>query len=317
MRKQGLLMPLLALLVVAGSSTNTALTSLQIDATEVAKATVPAVVMIKGTTVDGKGISGSGFIVNSSGTIITNLHVIRDLDNAAVRLASGETYDRFVVKAFDSRRDLAVIQIAGFDLPTVELGNSNNVEVGTGVILVGNPMGLEGSISSGIVSGIRPGDDGTKLFQTDAAANPGNSGGPMVDAEGSVIGVLTFKLRRSENLNFVVPINYARGLLGLTASYSLAELREELSSLKDPFKEDDDARQTIPTRWKFLVSGTTKIIRMDGDYLYVETIFPADENFVEIEGMRHQVVELAAAELKKNGDVFEGVHRSREKCTSI
>ena len=168
MRKQGLLMPLLALLVVAGSSTNTALTSLQIDAAEVAKATVPAVVMIKGTTVDGKGISGSGFIVNSSGTIITNLHVIRDLDNAAVRLASGETYDRFVVKAFDSRRDLAVIQIAGFDLPTVELGNSNNVEVGTGVILVGNPMGLEGSISSGIVSGIRSGDDGTKLFQTDA-----------------------------------------------------------------------------------------------------------------------------------------------------
>ena len=76
-------------------------------------------------------------------------------------------------------------------------------------------MGLEGSLSSGIVSGIRELDDGSKVFQTDAAANPGNSGGPMVDAEGKVIGVLTFKLRESENLNFVVPINYARGLLAV------------------------------------------------------------------------------------------------------
>ena len=143
--------------------------------------------MIKGTTVDQKTVAGSGFIVDSSGTIITNLHMIQNLENGAVRLASGEIYDRFVVRGFDSRRDLAVIQIPAFDLPTVKLGNSNDVKVGTGVVLIGNPRGLEGSLSSGIVSGIRELDDGSKVFQTDAAANPGKSGGPMVDAEGKLI----------------------------------------------------------------------------------------------------------------------------------
>ena len=127
----------LTLLLVAFVSSASALP--QLDAAEVAKITVPAVVVIKGTTVDQKIVAGSGFIVDSSGTIITNLHMIQDLENAAIRLASGEIYDQFVVRGFDSRRDLAVIQIPGFDLPTLKLGNSNTVNVGTAVVLVGNP----------------------------------------------------------------------------------------------------------------------------------------------------------------------------------
>ena len=282
----------------------------QLDAAKVASVTVPAVVMIKGTTVDQKTVSGSGFIVDSSGTIITNLHVIQNLENGAVRLASGEIYDRFVVRGFDSRRDLAVIQIPAFDLPTVELGNSNAVKVGTGVVLVGNPMGLEGSLSSGIVSGIRERDDGSKVFQTDAAANPGNSGGPMVDAEGKVIGVLTFKLRESENLNFVVPINYARGLLGLTHSYSLADLRQELGAIEDVFEKDEtEETETLPTRWKSFPPGTTKFIRLVGNYLYVET----PENIHQFGKREHS---LSAAELKKSGDIYEGVYKSVFKCFS-
>jgi len=199
-----------------------------------------------------------------------------------------------------------VIQIPAFDLPWVKLGNSNEVKVGTGVVLVGNPRGLEGSLSSGIVSGIRTLDDGSKVFQTAAAANPGNSGGPMVDAEGKVIGVLTFKLSESENLNFVVPINYARGLLSLTSSYSLADLRQELGAVEDVFKADETGEtETFPSRWKSLSSGTTKVIRMEENYLYVETIMPEDQR---------QYYDLSSAELQKSGDVYEGVHREVFRC---
>ncbi len=202
------------------------------------------------------------------------------------------------MRAFDRRRDLAIIQIPAFDLPTVTLGNSNDVEVGDPVLLIGNPHGLESSVSGGIVSGLRELDDGFKVIQTDAAANPGNSGGPMMDADGNVIGVLTFKLRQAENLNFAVPINYARGLLNLTSSYSLTELRRELADVVDVFNQEDT--QAIPTRWKSLASGISLIIRMEGDYLYVEGLLPGT---------------YLSSELKKTGDVFTGVTREIFHCT--
>jgi hypothetical protein len=178
---------------------------------DLAKRLGPAVVTIQGKTETGD-VSGTGFLVNSSGTIVTSLHVVQGLRAAAVTLSSGDVYDSVLMRATDERRDLALLQISGFDLPVVELGNSNELQVGEPVLLIGSPRGLQGSITTGIVSAIRE-MDGAKVIQTDAASNPGNSGGPMANARGRVIGVLGFKLRDSEGLNFAVPINYVRGLL--------------------------------------------------------------------------------------------------------
>ena len=182
------------------------------DYRQIADQVMPAVVTIRGESDSGQ-VLGSGFLVSSNGTIITSLHVVKPLRRAVVMLTNGDVYDSPRVRAFDERRDLAVIQIPGFDLPTVELGNSKDVRQGDPVLLIGTASGLRGSVTSGIVSALRDAPDGFKVIQTDAAANPGNSGGPLVNSRSEVIGVLGFKLRGAEGQNFAVPINYARGLL--------------------------------------------------------------------------------------------------------
>lgn len=267
---------------------------------DIAKKAIPAVVLIKGTTTAGAEVGGSGFIVDPSGTIVTNLHVIQDLKARGVRLANGDIYDQFKIRAFDERKDLAVIQIAGFELPHLELGNSDNLNPGDQVLLVGNPLGLEGSVSAGVVSGIRNLEEGYRVIQTDAAANPGNSGGPLLDAQGRAVGVLTFKARGTENLNFVLPINYVRGLLVGGETLTLEQLRTEVGKQPVVF-----GRQGYPARWKSLASGTVKILRVDGDNLYVETVLPEE---------RTKVGDFFLADLKKVGETYVGKVRSAWTC---
>lgn len=196
---------------------------------EIIKEALPATVLIEGKTEDGKEFAGSGFLINASGTIVTNLHVIRGLVTIRVALTNGDVYDRVTVRAYDERRDIAVIQVLAFGLPVLRLGDSDRVEQGDSVVLLGNPLGLQGSASTGIVSAIRQ-LDGFRVFQTDAAASPGNSGGPMLNERGEVVGILTFRFKAGESLNFVVPVNYARGLLLLDESLSLHQLAARLPS---------------------------------------------------------------------------------------
>jgi len=195
----------------------------------IAKQAGPAVVLIKGTGPKGPSF-GSGFLISSDGKIITALHVVENLKTISIRLPNNETYDSCTVLAYDQRRDLAIIKVAGFDLPYLELGNSNKTDQGEQVVLLGSPEGLQGTVTTGIISAIRDSQDGTfKVLQTDAAANPGNSGGPLLNRRGQVVGVLDYKLKGAENLNFAVPINYARGLLADTkTTITLAELQRRL-----------------------------------------------------------------------------------------
>src|SRR5882762_6823897 len=146
---------------------------------EIVKKLAPAVVLVEGTT-GSDTVLGSGFVLSADGKIATNLHVIRDLKSGGVQLSSGEVFDFFSVLAFDERKDLAIIQIAGFDLTVVELGNSNETKPGESVVAIGSPRGLQGTVTAGVVSALRddPLGQGFKLIQTDAAINPGNSGGP-------------------------------------------------------------------------------------------------------------------------------------------
>lgn len=278
----------------------------QMTAAEIAKRAIPAVVFIKGVTVDGNEKTGSGFIVDPSGTIITNLHVIQGLKAVAVKLGSGDIYDKVQVKAFDERKDLAVIQIPGFGLPVLELGTAEDLQAGALVTLVGNPLGLEGSVSTGVVSGIRN-DGGFRVIQTDAAANPGNSGGPLLDGQGRVVGVLSFKLRGAESLNFCVAVNYARGMLATTtASFPFDELAQQLGKTTDLFSAKKEA--AFPVRWKSLASGTTKILRVDGDNLYVETVVSEEER---------RAGGFNTAELRKTGDAYSGQGRMSGTCSYI
>jgi len=291
---------LFPLAVVAQSSPQTAVPSF--DTTEIAKKIAPSVVLIKGTTDTGDSL-GTGFVVSGDGKIATNLHVIGSLRHAGVQLASGEKFDSFSVLAFDSRKDIAIIKIPGFDLPFVPLGNSNGVQVGEPVLVVGSPLGLQGSVTTGVVSSIRddPFGGGFKVLQTDATSNPGNSGGPLVNRQSEVIGIITFKIRGGENINFAIPVNYLRGLMDSPASaMTLDDLRTKLSGTSDVFKSD-----AFPTHWKSLTSGTTKIIRRDGDRLYVETVMPDAQKNVGCFNM---------ADLQQKGDVFSGTGRSSCVC---
>ena len=192
----------------------------QSTATEVFDKNSPAIVTIQ--TPSG---FGSGVLVDSSGVIVTNLHVVEGDSSATVTLANGDIYDDVQVIAVDERRDIVVIKIAGFQLPSVELGDSDEVAVGQTVYAIGSPQGLALTISDGIISGERPspGDEGSRILQTTAAISPGSSGGGLFDEGGRLIGVTTFRVTGGESLNFAVPINYVRGMVATAPQWSLAE----------------------------------------------------------------------------------------------
>lgn len=177
------------------------------DWAEIVARVRPAVVVI-----NTDNALASGFVIKSDGIIVTNHHVVANVNAVSVRLSSGEIYRNVYLLNDDPVDDLAFLKIEAVDLPTVPLGNSNNLKLGDEVILVGAPEGLEQTVSNGIVSGIRL-DDGVRILQTSAAASHGSSGGPLINRYGEAVGVMSFKLENGENLNFARPINYVRGKL--------------------------------------------------------------------------------------------------------
>jgi hypothetical protein len=277
------------------------------DTASIAAKVSPAVVLIKGASSDGT-VQGSGLIVSPDGKIATNLHVIRDLKTAGVQLASGEIFDSVSVLAFDERRDLAILRIAGFDLPTIELGNSNDVKTGERVVAIGSPLGLQGTVTAGVVSAIRddPFGSGAKVIQTDASVNSGNSGGPLLNDRGQAIGVITFNVKRGgqgEGLNFAMPINYVRGMLdSLQKPMSLDELRANLSSVRtDVFKSSP----SYPALWNSLSSGAVRKLRFEGDVIYGETVLTDEQRRSGFDSY----------ELKRDKDgSYKGTRRSGSVC---
>jgi hypothetical protein len=198
---------------LAGAAQDTAAKkATQATLEELAAYATPAVVLLDVRTPTGSR-QGSGFIVDASGRILTNYHVVRDARSVRVKLSSGDIYDEVEILAEDERRDIAVLRVPGFDLPALPLGNSDSVRIGTAVVLIGSPLGLENTVSTGIISGRRQEEEGYKLLQVSAPASPGSSGGAVLTANGDVVGIAVSQLEAGQNLNFAVPINYARGLL--------------------------------------------------------------------------------------------------------
>lgn len=181
--------------------------------------------------VDGPGgrAHGSGFVTSSEGTIVTAAHVIEGATSATVRFENGVELDVEGVIEVDWDKDFAILRVAGFDLPTVELGNVDDVSVGQRVIVIGAPIDptLAGTVSDGLVAAFRM-MDGTRHIQISAPTSPGNSGGPVMTEQGQVIGLVVsgINVDRAENLNFALPINYVRGQLSLAANRPLRTLAD-------------------------------------------------------------------------------------------
>lgn len=160
---------------------------------------------------------GSGFIIDKSGVILTNAHVVDKADKVTVRLKDGRTF-KGKVQGIDEVTDLAVVKInAGKDLPVADLGNSDHVQVGDWAIAVGNPLGFDNTVTLGIVSTLKRSstqvgisDKRLDFIQTDAAINPGNSGGPLLNGLGEVIGINTAIRADAMGIGFAIPIDKAK-----------------------------------------------------------------------------------------------------------
>jgi serine protease Do len=159
---------------------------------------------------------GSGFVISQEGYILTNNHVIDDAEQIKVKLANGKEYDAKVVGR-DPKTDLALVKVEGIkDLHPLTLGNSEDLKVGSWVVAIGSPFGLEQTVTQGIVSGkgrvigSGPYDD---FIQTDASINPGNSGGPLINMKGEVIGINTAINPNGQGIGFAIPIDMAKGII--------------------------------------------------------------------------------------------------------
>lgn len=239
--------------------------------------TVPATVLVY--AIRGNEYSyGTGFFVDPNGYIVTNYHVIRGGSSLQVTLATGEELDAELV-GYSVNTDLAVLKVEGFDYPCVTFGDSADLQVGDTVVAVGNPGGADvpWTTTEGIISyPLRQVEYTTQnaalqasMIQFDAAVNSGNSGGPLCNADGEVIGIVSRKLSEHEGIGFAIPINEARAVIGA------------LINGTDPTEAEGllvKARYTIGIRARTIraeenyisASGTTKKAGRDG--VYVSTV---------------------------------------------
>ena len=186
---------------------------------EVAQTALASTVLVTMTNADSQSFYGSGFVIGT-GQIATNYHVVEGLVSGTVRMV-GQTTTHTIdsVIAIDPDRDLAILKASTLTAPALTLGDSDTVQVGQAVYAAGNPRGLTGTFSQGIVSAIRTEGinlvDGT-VIQMTAAISPGSSGGPVLDTDGEVVGVAVGQVVDGQNLNFAIPVNYLEELITKT-----------------------------------------------------------------------------------------------------
>ncbi len=185
----------------------------QRDVSELAARALESVVVITFSGRDGKqeGL-GSGFILTADGLIATNMHVIGEARPITVKLRDGRTFPVTKIEASDRHLDLAVLKIEATDLPAIALGDSDVAAQGNSVLALGNPQGLRNSVVAGLLSGKQE-IEGQTMLQLAMPIEQGNSGGPLIDLDGKVLGIVTLKSLVTDNLGFAVPINALKPLL--------------------------------------------------------------------------------------------------------
>ncbi|MBU3173243.1 S1C family serine protease [Clostridium estertheticum] len=175
--------------------------------------------------------SGSGFIVKSTGVIVTNFHVIKGSSYVSVTLQNGTKYDVKSVLNYNEKQDIAVLQLSNAtNLSTVTLGGSDNVEVGDNVATIGSPQGYANSLSTGIVSGINRKNERGNDIQTTTSITYGSSGGPLFDMLGNVIGITYSGFDSAGNIGFVIPINEVKPFLATSNEKTLSQINSNTVS---------------------------------------------------------------------------------------
>lgn len=191
---------------------------------EIAAQYADAVVVLESYNDQGqKQSQGSGFIVSDRGDVFTNYHVIRGSARMVARTHDDTSHEVEYIGGFTPEHDVAALKIEGAGLPFVHLGSSDAVKAGDHVTVVGAPLGLESTVSDGIISAVR-GTGTFHVFQTSAPISHGSSGGPLFDEYGNVVGLAVATIEQGENLNFAVPIDSAKALLTNQQRISFTEL---------------------------------------------------------------------------------------------
>jgi len=167
---------------------------------------------------------GTGFLITDDGYIVTNAHVLVG-GHSITAITSEQNSINAELIGYDGELDIALLKISG-DYEHLTMGDSDEIQIGEKVIAIGNPLGLQFSVSQGIISGVHREviNDIPAYIQTDAALNPGNSGGPLIDIEGKVIGINNFKLSDSESLGFALESNYIKSAVNNIAEEELSQM---------------------------------------------------------------------------------------------
>ena len=293
--------PLRSGVIVISFLTTLALYSVsQQNVADVVKQSSDAVVLIVISNSAGQETAlGSGFLVSADGEIVTNYHVIEEAHSATVKLSNGAFFPVSGVLAAEADKDLAVIKVNGKNLPFLSIGDIDKLHIGDHVVAIGSPLGLEGTVSDGIVSAVRD-VDSKKWIQTTAPASHGNSGGPLLDMNNHVVGVVAMGVNPElgQNLNFAIPSSEVTAIL-ITA-HQQAKPLGSVSKTEGSFSSG--------TLWTSLTTGYDYNLKQDGDYLYVDWVnIPPD---VKAAGG------FARDELKKSPDgKWRGKANARLPCT--
>ncbi|WP_353932581.1 HhoA/HhoB/HtrA family serine endopeptidase [Okeanomitos corallinicola TIOX110] len=263
--------------------------------------------------------TGSGFILSEDGQLLTNAHVVAKTDKVQVTLKDGRVFEGKVV-GVDNITDVAVVKIPANKLPTVKLGNSHNLIPGQWAIAIGNPLGLDNTVTIGIISAtdrtsaqVGVPDRRVSFIQTDAAINPGNSGGPLLNAQGEVIGINTAIRTDAQGLGFAIPIEVAARIAHDLFTKGQADhpfLGIEMSTLSPTQKQDFDQGNlfNIQPDVGIVVTQVTKNSPAEkGGLLPGDVIQKINGQPVKITAQLHKMVEsskvgdILAIEVNRNG----------------
>jgi S1-C subfamily serine protease len=251
----------------------------------VARTATPAVV-----SVSRRGGSGSGVIIRADGVVLTNAHVVGNVRTVEIRTADGRTFTGTVLGR-DPSIDIAVVRVEARNLPAAPLGNSDELQVGQIAIAIVNPLGLDRTVTRGVVSALNRDPRGvsiaTGLIQTDAAINPGNSGGPLLDSSGRVIGINTAILAGATGLGFAIPINVA--IDATEQILTTGRVRRAYLGVGSRFVDPEIARRfSLP-------------IDQGNVVLQVERGSPADRAGIQVEDF---IVGIGGEPIRSSGDLL-------------
>ena len=215
--------------------------------------------------------TGSGFVIKADGLVLTNAHVVDGTNSVTVTLKDGREFAGKVLGK-DELTDVAVVKIQATNLPTVAIGNSEQIKPGEWAIAIGNPLGLDNTVTAGIISAtgrssgtIGAPDKRVSFIQTDAAINPGNSGGPLLNQEGQVIGMNTAIIGGAQGLGFAIPINQAQRVANqLIASgkvehpYLGVKMTNLTAATKEALNQDADLGVTVQADQGVVIVGIAR-----------------------------------------------------------